>query len=392
MSNPSDSEPPTEPLAVDSSPALEPDDRAIPPWIRRSIFLWWGVFVGLWAAYVVIRELRGLLVQLVLALFLSFALEPSVDRLQRRGLGRGLATLLSLLAVLIAFIAFTALMGQLIANQLTDLVTALPDYIRSAQDWSNERFGTRIDAGDLIAQVESGQLTSFANDISRYLISIGSTVANVLFQALTISLFTYYFTADGPRFRRLICSLLPPSRQLEVLRVWELATNKTGAYISSRMILAVASGVFHWVVFAVLGLPSAVALALWVGVVSQFIPTLGTYLAGILPALVALGVHPTKAIWVIVAVVGYQQIENYILQPRVTAQTLDLHPAVSIAAVLAGTSLFGAPGALLALPVVATASGFISAYVERHDVVDSHLTTDLRRTIAGVDETALDDS
>ena len=107
--------------------------------------------------------------------------------------------------------------------------------------------------------------------------------------------------------------------------------------------------------------------------ISQFIPTLGTYLAGVLPALVAVGQDPTKAIWVIVAVIVYQQIENYLLQPRITAQTLDLHPAVSIGAVLAGTTLFGAAGALMALPVVATASGFFAAYIARHDLVEDQL-------------------
>ena len=74
-----------------------------------------------------------------------------------------------------------------------------------------------------------------------------------------------------------------------------------------------------------------------------------------------------------IAVLIYQQIENYVLQPRVTAQTLDMHPAVAFAAVLAGTATFGVTGALLALPFVATVQSFISAYVARHTVVDSYL-------------------
>ena len=345
----------------------------MPPWVRRAIVFWWSILVGLWLTLIVARELRSLLVQIAVAVFLSFALEPAVGFFVQRGIKRGQATLLSLLGVFIAFGVFVALMGQLIATQLTDLVDELPDYVSDGAEWANERFGSEIDPSDLINQIESGQITTFANDASRYLLSIGTTLAGVLFQTLTILLFTYYLTADGPRLRRLICSVLPPTRQVEVLRGLDLATDKTGAYISSRLVLAVISGVFHWVVFAVLDLPSAVALALWVGVISQFIPTLGTYLAGVLPALVAVGDDPTKAVWVIVAVVVYQQIENYLLQPRITAQSLDLHPAVSIGAVLAGTSLFGAAGALMALPVVATASGFFAAYIGRHDLVEDRL-------------------
>ncbi len=361
----------TEPI----SPTIQPDQNphVIPPWVRKAIILWWSILVGLWFALLLARELRGLLVQLVLALFISFALEPVVDRLQKRGMKRGSAAGLSLLALLVAALVFMGLMGQLIATQLSDLVDALPEYITSAQAWLESNFGITVETDTLIERVQSGELTSYANDVSKTLLSVGSTVISVLFQLLTIALFSFYLTADGPRLRRLICSMLPPARQAEVLRVLELATNKTGAYIASRLLLAVISALFHWTAFSLLGLPSAVALALWVGVISQFIPTLGTYIAGVLPALVAIGVDPLKAVWVIVLVIIYQQIENYILQPRITAQTLDLHPAVSIAAVLAGTSVFGAPGALLALPVVATAGGFVTAYIERHPVIESDL-------------------
>ncbi len=347
----------------------------MPPWVRRAIVLWWSILVGLWFALIVARELRGLLVQLTIALFLSFALEPVVDRLSRRGMSRGLATALSLLGLVVASTAFLAAMGQLVATQLTDLIDNLPGYLTSGQAFLLDRFGVEIDVDELVERFQTdGDVGSYATQIADQLVSAGTTVANVLFQTLTVSLFTFYLTADGPRLRRTICSVLPPSRQVEVLRVWELAVNKTGAYISSRFLLALASGAFHWIVFALLGLPSSVALAIWVGIVSQFIPTLGTYLAGVLPVLVALGIDPPKALWVIAAVVIYQQVENYILQPRITAQTLDLHPAVSIFAVLAGTSLFGAAGALLALPFVATAGGFITAYIERHEVIDSKLT------------------
>lgn len=348
----------------------------IPPWVRRAIFLWWGVFVGLWAGLIAVRQLRGLLVQLVLSLFLSFALEPLVNRLEKRGMKRGIGAAISLLALVLGALVFLAAMGQLVATQLTELVEALPGYLTSGQDFLSERFGLNVKADDLSERFQDGgDAAGYATQIADRLLSAGTTVASGLFQAFTVMLFTYYLTADGPRLRRLICSVLPPARQHEVLRVWELAITKTGAYISSRFILAVASGVFHWIVFTILGLPSAVAMAIWVGLISQFIPTLGTYLAGVLPVLVALGVEPSKALWVIGAVIVYQQIENYILQPRVTAQSLDMHPAVAIGAVLAGTSLFGGAGALLALPFVATAGGFVSAYIERHEVVDSHLTT-----------------
>ncbi len=97
--------------------------------------------------------------------------------------------------------------------------------------------------------------------------------------------------------------------------------------------------------------------------------------------LVALGVEPSKALWVIAAIVVYQQIENYVLQPRITAQTLDMHPAIAIAVVLAGTQLFGVAGALLALPLVATFTAFSTAYIERHELVENQLVGQARSSV-----------
>lgn len=349
----------------------------MPPWIRQAIVWWWGVLVVLWAVLMTTRQLRGLLIQLVLALFLSFAMEPVVDRLDRRGVKRGVATALTMALLALFFIGFLAAMGSLVASELRQLAADLPGYIAGAEEWIEARFGVAIENSDLLEQLQSGgQATEYLSQVADNLVGVGTGVLSGLFTLLTVSLFAFYFTADGPRLRRAICSVLPPVRQHEMLRIWELAIVKTGAFISSRFILALISAVCHWVAFALLGLPSSLALALWVGIVSQFIPVIGIYIAGVFPALIALGIDPTKALSVLIVIVVYQQIENYILQPRITAQTLNIHPAVAFAAVLAGNATFGVSGAVLALPFVTTVQSFISAYIARHNVVENRLVPD----------------
>jgi predicted PurR-regulated permease PerM len=111
-------------------------------------------------------------------------------------------------------------------------------------------------------------------------------------------------------------------------------------------------------------------LAVWVGLVSQFIPTIGTYLAGALPMLIAFTVNPWYALWVLIFVLVYQQFENYVLQPKLTAKSVDIHPAVAFGSVIAGTALLGAVGALIAIPAVATLQAFLGAYVKRYAVTD----------------------
>lgn len=355
------------------------NERKVPPWVARASLWFWLTGAGLWISYQVFEGLRSLLVQLVLALFFSFAMEPAVDRLHERGMSRGVATGVTMLCVMTLIMGFLAAMGSLIANQLNQLVADLPGYVESGQLWLEKNLNITVEDEVLLDQIQAeGQASQYASSVANSLLQAGSSILGILLQILTIALFTFYFTADGPRFRSAICSVLPPSKQHEVLRGWELAISKTGAFLSSRLILAIASAAFHWIVFAVLGLPSAVAMALWVGLISQFVPVIGTYIAGVLPALVALGIEPVKALWVIAAVAIYQQIENYLLQPRITAQTLNMHPAIAFGAVLAGAALFGATGAVLALPFVATLQAFLTVYIERHNVVENSLVKIVR--------------
>ena len=110
------------------------------------------------------------------------------------------------------------------------------------------------------------------------------------------------------------------------------------------------SGVTTFVALTALGIPFAVPLAVWMGLVSQFIPTVGTYIAMALPLLVAAVESPLKALILLVFFTAYQQIENYLLSPRITAKTMELHPAVAFGCAIGGASIAGLMGAFLALP------------------------------------------
>ena len=206
------------------------------------------------------------------------------------------------------------------------------------------------------------------------MLAVGNTVFGAIFQLVVVGLFAYSMVAEGPKLRRTVLARFPQAQQREVLRVWEIAVEKTGGYLYGRVLTAVASAVFHTIVFLVIGLDYAFALGAWVGVISSVIPVVGTYLAGILPVVIALASSFGQAIWVLVAIVVYQQVENLVVVPRITGQTVELHPAVAFVAVLMGAALLGAVGALLAIPTAAIVAALWSARKERHDVVDHHLT------------------
>src|SRR3954453_4476384 len=145
--------------------------------------------------------------------------------------------------------------------------------------------------------------------------------------------------------------MTPPERQERLLFVWEQAITQTGGYFYSRLLLAVINGTGMYIVLRVNGVPFAAPLAIFEGIVAEFIPIIGTYIGGALPVLVAFLTSPGAGIWAAGYIVVYQQLENYILSPRLTARTMSLHPAIAVAAALIGGAIGGLPRGVLAVPV-----------------------------------------
>lgn len=365
--------PPVDPMA-------RPGAR-MPRWLPRAMVLALALIavfqLGSWAFH----QLTGLLLNILIAFFLALAVEPAVSWMAARGVRRGLGTFLVFLGILVASAGFVTLLGSMLAGQIVKIVEDFPEYLDSVINWINAHFRTELRRVDIQeGLLRSDWLRTYVQNSATGVLDVSAQVLGGLFQLLTIGLFSFYFAADGPRLRRTVCSLLPPARQAEVLRAWEIAVNKTGGYLYSRGLMALVSGVAHYVLLEFLEVPYAPVLAVWVGLVSQFIPTIGTYLAGALPMLIAFTVDPWYALWVLIFVVIYQQFENYVLQPKLTSRTVDIHPAVAFGSVVAGTALLGAVGALIAIPAVATLQAFLGAYVRRYDVTDDPRVLGHRRS------------
>ena len=147
-----------------------------------------------------------------------------------------------------------------------------------------------------------------------------------------------------------------------------------------RVALAAMASATTWLAFTLIQTPYALALAVWVGVMSQLIPVIGTYLAAALPILMTLvSDSPNKALWVVIFIVIYQQIENMVIAPKLGREMMSVHPAVGFVAVIAGGSIAGAAGALMAAPLVATVQAALSASVEKYQLIESELLNETER-------------
>jgi predicted PurR-regulated permease PerM len=252
-------------------------------------------------------------------------------------------------------------------------------------DFLEQRLGVDFSNTDVAGS--AGTVSQISRSVLGGALGFGATVATALFSLLTIATLTFYAAMDGPRMRRAVCSVLPAAKQRQVLRAWEIAIDRTASYVYYRVVLATLSAVVHAVALGLLDVPFAVTLGIWVGLVSQFIPTVGTYIAGTLPIAVALAQSPRTALYVLVFILVYQQIENYVISPPLSARTMKIHPALGFIAAIGGVALIGPVGALLALPIVATVQSFLAVYVPRHEIVEDDLLLDEGGPVAGAEAT-----
>ena len=342
------------------------DGRTVPVWVKRAIVWFWLGGLATFYAVGVVRALRTLIVVLVVSLFVAFALEPAVNFLARKNIRRGFGTAITFLVVTGLAAGFSAVIGTALASETTYLIEKGPSYIDDIEGWLDDTFGIRLEFDTFKEEfVEGGGVQDLASRFADDVLNVGTTVVGLLFQLFTVALFTFYLVAEGPKLRKMVSARLSERKAAVVTQIWDLAMDKTGSYMYSRTILAALSALVHWIAFALLDVPSPVALALWVGVVSQFIPAIGAYIAGVLPVLVALLHSPRTGLFVLIVIVAYQQVENYFFSPRITAHTMEIHVALAFGSVIAGTALLGIVGAFLALPVAATAQAFISSWMAR---------------------------
>ncbi len=349
------------------------------PWLTpgRLIALV-AVLVASYAAVTVVVALRTVLVMLLVSFFLASAVEPAVQYLSRHGMKRNIATAVTFVGLVLVVLGVLGAFVPLIVGQLDQLSQMIPGSVADANRLLQSLpFGIDLavpaDVERRLGSVEDvlgGELQQVALGAAGSVVDVGATFIGVFIQVSTVMLVTYYLVADGPKARRVLAAPLPQERQRELLTIWELAVEKTGGYFYSRVLLAVVGAGATALFLFVLGVPSPLPLGIFVGVCSTFIPVVGTILGGFLPILVAGISNPIDALWVLIFLLVYQQLENLFIGPRIQARTMNVHPAVALVSVLVGATLLGAVGALLALPATAIIQALLSTYVRRHVLID----------------------
>lgn len=336
------------------------------------------VVVSIWmiAAWVV-GVVQHFLFLILLAWLAAIALEPAIRWFLRRGIRRSRATAAVAVPVVLVAIGVAVLFEQMLFDQAAQLVQSAPATVRSVVDQLNSTFGLHIDASEIVVtlRLQPDQIQEAANDLASGALGWLGSLLSVVFDLVTVVVFTFYIAAAGPRLIQEVAVWLPPDRQPILGEIWDIAEQKTGGYVASKVVLAALSTFFHGVFFWAIGLPGWLPLALFAGITAQFVPVIGTYIGVAAPLVVALAEKPILGLWIVLFAVVYQQIETYVLTPRIARRTMEVNPAIALAAVFIGAAIWGPIGAIIGVPIAAVVVSVIQTYGRRYELVP-HLATD----------------
>jgi len=355
-----------------------PARTADEPISTRTVFRWsiaaaLGLLVvtlAVMAAYAV----RVLLVQVAVAAFIALSLDPAVRWLIRHRVGRALAVTIIFLLFLVALgIAVWLALPPLISEG-TKLVSDFPGYLDNLRQRSpalrnlEERFNLRTQLADFAA--------NFLDRVRGEALTFGRRFLGALFSALLVTVLTIYFMADLPRIRRAIVRLFPSRHRAGVGNAVNVVIDKVGAYMIGNLAISAIAGVTTFIALSALRVPFALPLAFFVAL-TDLIPLVGATLGAIVCIIVTLA---TKELWpatilVTIFFILYQQLENYLIAPRVLRNTVEMPSVAVLLAALLGGSVLGLVGALMAIPIAAAIRVIMTPMMQARDAADGAAAT-----------------
>ena len=313
-----------------------------------------GVSLAL-LAFFIITNVGQLLVWIGAALFIALGLDPVVRWLETKRVPRPAGIALSFLTLGGIVVGFVALLIPTIVNQSSQIIARGPGY---AQNFLSSEFFTTVDEQFQVRDRITSEIDKFfANNgavggIFGGVLGVGTVIVSGLFGALVILVLALYFLASLPSMKKWAYRLAPRSRRARVEVLSEEITRSVGLYVIGQACVAMLNGTFAFIVMSIADVPFSVLLAFVVALLA-FIPLVGGTIAAVLVSLIALTDGWQTALLFAIPYVAYLQFEAYFISPRIMQRAVAVPGAVAVIAVIAGGTLLGVLGALIAIPTAA---------------------------------------
>ena len=341
--------------------------------ILRTIALVLATLAALW----LFLKVGRIITWMVVSAFFAVVLTPPVNLLEHRlKMRRGFAATIVFLLALGTLVGLGYAFGRPIVSQTSEFVRELPTQVEQAQNGQGP-VGKLVKKYNVEEWVQENQdrLEKSVNDLGRNAVDVVRSVFSTLFAVLTVAVLTVLMLLQGPALLRSSISILSPPNQQRMVRIGNESARAITGYVAGNLVISVIAGLTTYAFLAILGVPFAGVVALWVAF-ADLIPLVGATM-GAIPAVALAFLHSVPAgIAAVLFYVLYQQFENHVLQPTIMAKAVSIKPLVVMVSVLLGVELFGILGALLAIPVAAVLKviGTEAMRLYRPDVLEEAIT------------------
>ncbi|WP_259979525.1 AI-2E family transporter, partial [Microbacterium sp. p3-SID336] len=342
--------------------ALEPTTPSRSFWTRidRPFVFGFLVTLGALGAIVIgfaLSNLSTVLIYIALALFGALGLDPAVRFLERRGLSRAIAVVITILALIVAVALVLWMIVPIVVQQIAGFVNSVPGMIKDFQGTDlyktlNAQFGDQFQ--DLVGEVQKF-LSDFGNlaTIGGGALQVGASIATGISGAIVVLVLTLYFLATLPAMKQGLLRLVPARDRARAGDISEQITDSVGGYVMGMVVLAFCNAMLALILYSVLGLPFPPLMAA-IAFCVTLIPLVGSVLFWIIGTGLALFTNPIAALVFAAIYLVYMQIEAYVLTPRVMNRAVAVPGSLVVIGALAGGTLLGLLGALVAVPVTAS--------------------------------------
>jgi predicted PurR-regulated permease PerM len=307
---------------------------------------WFALGVGVaYLGFRVIEQLRTIIYMLAFALLIGVTLDPLIAFLQRRGMRRSIAALLTWLGVVVLLAAPIVLAVDAATTQLPTLIKSGPDLIRNAES----HLGV---LGDRLAATTNSTTGGSVNPtkVLDYVLTGGALLFTAVTDIVVVAFLSLYFAIELPHLRALALKAVPASRQVRTARILDELTVQVGRFMLSTVVIAILFGLGTTVWSLAWGIPYPVLLGALVTVLS-LVPVIGSTVGGTIVTLVSLSVGLPTAIVTLIFYISYRMAEDYLIQPRMMKYSVELPGVITVPSVILGGAVLGIPGALFGVPM-----------------------------------------
>lgn len=339
----------------------------------------WTVVGGIVIAIAVLNVLGALapvIEFLAVGSLIAFIESPIVNALERKGVPRAAGAFIGLVAVILILFCVIMVIAPIFVDQVLEVLSRLPSQLRSLGDWavqiaqdfeaiSESSWANELDSMfQSLANIASSYVTQLAGDVGRGLFPILSGFASQLFIFFLGLVLAYWLALDYPKIHREVGTIVGEERETSYRFMVAILSRSVGGYMRSMVITSFVNGVLAFIGLLIAGHPYAALMGVLTGLL-HLIPVLGPWISAFAATLLALFYSPMLAVWTLIICMVAQNVTDNVVSPKVMQSSVQIHPAMNLAALVVGSTLMGAIGMVVAIPLCAALKGLFVFYFEK---------------------------